>query len=503
MSIERKTLRRALIVVAMGGIVVGGMATLSRPSTAAPLATPTSNERATNERVAQPSFADIFERVSPAVVNISITKKAHVQPMVGMFGGPMTPWGNSPLDEFFGRFFNGPDGPAAGVPTRALGSGLILDSDGYVVTNNHVVDGADSITVTLTDGRELEASLVGTDPKTDLALLKISSDKPLESVQLGDSDAARVGDWVLAIGNPFGLGGTATFGIISAIGRDIQSGPYDDYLQIDAPINSGNSGGPVFDVTGKVIGVNTAIYSPNGGNVGIGFAIPAAQVSKVVAELKEDGRVTRGWLGVQIQEIDKDLAGNMGIDPGTGALVADVVPGSPAAKAHVQVGDVITTFDGSTVDSPRGLSRLVADANPKEKVHLTILRDGKARNLTVRLGEADSSEALAAVGPGDRSNPATADELGMALAPLTDTVRQQLGLPDDVQGLVVTAVKPDSAAGEKGIRRGDVILSVDGRNLETLSDFQAAVGSDESRDRSVRMLVRRGDSQRFVALGLS
>jgi len=496
MNIQQSITRRVLIGVAITGVAVAGMAGLSQPSTAAPPA-------AEKTVITQPSFADIFERVSPSVVNISITKKARVQPMAGILGHPATPWGDGPLDDFFSRFFSIPGGPPASVTSRALGSGLILDSDGYIVTNNHVVEGADSVTVTLSDGHELEATIVGADPKTDLALLKVVADEPLTSVDLGDSDSVRVGDWVLAVGNPFGLGGTATFGIISAIGRDIQSGPYDNFLQIDAPINSGNSGGPVFDVSGKVIGVNTAIFSPNGGNVGIGFAVPAAQVRKVVAELREDGHVTRGWLGVQIQEIDDDLADSLGIESGTGALVADVVPDSPADKAAVRIGDVITVFDGQAVDSPKGLSRLVADARPRDKARMTILRDGKVLNVTVRLGEADSAEAMAAIGPGDHMNPSMGSQFGMTLAPLSDGIRRQLDLADEVTGLVVTDVAPDGVAAEKGIRRGDVIRSVDGRDLKSVSDFQAAMGKDRTGARSVRMLVRRGDNQRFVALGVS
>jgi len=493
MSIARSSLRRGLIAVAMGVVIISSLIGLSLPSNAAAGA---------SVSAPQNSFADIFEKVSPAVVNISITKKADVRPLSGRFGPPSMPFQNGPLDDFFGRFFDMPESPPSAVPARALGSGLIVESDGYVVTNNHVVEGADSIAVTLADGREFDAKLVGTDPKTDLALLKVSADKPLPSVQLGNSEAVRVGDWVLAIGNPFGLGGTATFGIISAIGRDIQSGPYDNYLQIDAPINSGNSGGPVFNVDGEVIGVNTAIFSPNGGNVGIGFAIPAAQVQKVTAELKTNGHVTRGWLGVQIQEIDEDLADNLGVAVDSGVLVADVVDDSPAERGDIKVGDVITKFNGEAVDSPKKLSQLVADTDPTNTARLTVLRDGRTRNLKVKLGEADSSVMADAGGyEHDRANPSVASELGMTLAPLTRSAQQQLGVGEDVSGLVVTAVKPESVAAEKGIRRGDVILSVDGHQVSTLTDFQSAVEADEASDKAVRLLVRRGDGQRFVALG--
>lgn len=477
------------------GTVPGLSASMIRTADAAPL---------TSNTVSQPSFADIFAKVSPAVVNISVSKKGNVQSLAGSGGQPMMPFGDHSLDQFFGHFFEPPYGhPQEGPSSHALGSGLILDGDGYVVTNNHVIEGADSITVTLENGSEFDAMLVGTDPKTDIAVLKISSDTPLASVTLGDSDSARVGDWVLAIGNPFGLGGTATFGIISAIGRDIQSGPYDNYLQIDAPINSGNSGGPVFNVAGEVIGVNTAIYSPNGGNVGIGFAIPAAQVRKIAAALKDNGQVTRGWLGVQIQEIDKDLADNLGMSATQGALIADVVSDSPADKAHMKVGDVITVFDGRIVESPKALSRLVADANPSEKAKVTVLRDGKKKELSVQLGEADEPSVMASNNSQGKANPASAEKFGMTLTPLTTTIREQLELEDDVDGLVVAGITANSPADKKGLRRGDVILSIDGKTLNNFSDFEAAVASAQPPKHGIRMLVRRGDSQLFVALGLA
>jgi serine protease Do len=495
--------RRYLAPLLVSAAIAGGFLAGSFPSLQGSLVTEANAAPVVQDVLNQPSFADIFARVSPAVVNISVSKSGKVHALSGRPGQPMTPYGDAPLEQFFGHFFEMPNGPPQGMPSQALGSGLIIDSNGYVVTNNHVIESADTITVTLEDGSELVATLVGTDPKTDIALLKVSPDAPLTSVKLGDSDAARVGDWVLAIGNPFGLGGTATFGIISAIGRDIQSGPYDNYLQIDAAINSGNSGGPVFNVAGEVIGVNTAIFSPNGGNVGIGFAIPATQVQKIADALKDDGHVTRGWLGVQIQEIDKDLAENLGMDTAKGAMVANVVAGSPAEHAHVKVGDVITAIDGQVVDSPKSLSRLIADANPNRKVRITVLRGGDEKHLSVQLGEADEPATLAANDGNGRDNPASAEKLGLSLTPLTATIREQLGIDDDVTGLVVAGVDPGSPASLKGIRRGDVILSVDGKNLDSFSDFEAAVASARAPEHSVRMLVRRGDNQRFVALGLA
>jgi serine protease Do len=491
----RPAKRYALVAVLSIGLIAGGLGSLSGISTA--------NATSSAQTISQPNFADIFERVSPAVVNISVTQESQVRPLAGVPGRPQSPLGPQDFGGLFGQFFGLPQVPMQSRPMRALGSGLILDSDGYIVTNNHVIDGADSITVTLTDGTELDATLVGTDPKTDVALLKVSPDNSLTAVTLGDSEAARVGDWVLAIGNPFGLGGTATFGIISALGRDIQSGPYDNFLQIDAPINSGNSGGPVFNVAGEVIGVNTAIFSPNGGNVGIGFAIPSAQLRKVVDELKENGHVTRGWLGVQIQEIDGDLADSLGMDKDDGgALVAEVVPGSPADKADLRTGDVVTAFDGEKVDSPKTLSTLVADAGPDDKARITILRDGNRKNLTVRLTEADLPEAVSANGHGSDTH-ALEDKLGLSLSPLNGMIRQQLGLDEDVSGLVVTAVDPNSEAARKGMRRGDLIVSVDGRPLDDMSELEAQIRKADSDDRSIRILVRRGDGQRFIALGLA
>ncbi len=309
------------------------------------------------------SFADVVEQVSPSVVKISVTKKAEAVP-TSMFRGQEPRDSFSPYDDFFGPFFDMPGMvPQNRGPTQALGSGFVIDKAGYIVTNNHVVEGASKIVAVFRDGKELDATLIGTDPKTDLAVLKVESAAPLPVLTFGNSDDARIGDWVLAIGNPFGLGGSATAGIISARGRDIRSGPYDDYLQIDAPINSGNSGGPVLNADGQVIGVNTAIYSPNGGNVGIGFAIPSKQVSAVVDELKASGTVRRGWLGVQIQDVDQELASGLGLDRSTGALVGDVVENSPAAAAGLKVGDVIVAFDGKDIDTAKALSLAVATEN--------------------------------------------------------------------------------------------------------------------------------------------
>jgi serine protease Do len=452
------------------------------------------------------SFADVVEAVSPAVVNIMVTQAAEAAPTMGFqrFGAPQGRGRSDQqqqLEEFFGRFFDMPQ-QMPQLPQRKVegqGSGFIVDADGYIVTNNHVVDKATKIVVTLHDGRKLDATLVGHDPKTDLAVIKVN-ETDLPHVAFGDSDKSRVGDWVLAIGNPFGLGGTATAGIVSARGRDIQSGPYDDYLQIDAPINFGNSGGPVFNVTGEVVGVNTAIFSPNGGNIGIGFAIPANQAKEIVAQIRENGSVERGWLGVQIQDLDDELAASLGLEHAKGALVADVVGDGPAQHGGVVAGDVITKFNGHEIDAARTLSRVVADANPRETANVTVWRDGKSRELKIKLGEAAKAEQLAAAGPaaGDGT-----DALGLTLRGLTDEDKAQLGIPDSVTGALVIAVEDDSVAAEKGLQPGDVITQVNQKDVTTAAGAVAALNEAKAEDSRALLLVRRGDAQRFVALSFS
>jgi serine protease Do len=352
-----------------------------------------------------PSFADVIEQVSPAVVNISVTKQA-----VRYSSGPGgSPFAGAPLDELFERFgFGGEQwrmpSPA---PRRGEGSGFIIDADGYIATNNHVVDGASEVTVRLKSGEELAARVVGTDERTDLALLKVEDRQNLPTLNLGDSDQSRVGDWVLAIGNPFGLGGSATAGIISARGRDIQSGPYDDYLQIDAPINAGNSGGPVFNARGEVIGINTAIFSPNGGNIGIGFAIPSNQARSILNELRDGGVVSRGWLGVEIRPAGQGQAqGPAGQPSGqdeerTGALVARVVANGPAESAGLRSGDIITRFDGQVIETARSLSRLVGELDAGDEVALEYQRDGQRHETTTVLGEIDETDVRASLEPID------------------------------------------------------------------------------------------------------
>jgi serine protease Do len=450
------------------------------------------------------SFADVVETVSPAVVNIAVTKVEAGAPTAFQFSTPGAPnqqfRGQFPF-EFFERFFEG-DPRQFQRRSEGQGSGFLVDASGYIVTNNHVAGEAEEITVTLQDGRKFDASLVGSDPRTDLAVLKIDA-TGLPYVAFGDSDSARVGDWVVAIGNPFGLGGTATAGIISARGRDsrqlrLSEYAYTDYLQLDAPINFGNSGGPVFNVAGEVIGVNTAIFSPNGGNVGIGFAIPANQAKDIVADLRENGTVERGWLGVNIQSLDEDLAQSFGLDDASGALVADVVEDSPAARGGLQTGDVITRFNGTAIEDARDLSRSVAAAEPNESARLTVWRDGRSRELTVELGEAPSDPvvALERGGSGARGSAAA----GLTLRPMTDQDRAALGIPSDVRGVVVASVDPDSAAAEKGLRQGDVITGINREPVTNVADAVAALNAARQGDGTALVQVRRGDAQQFVAL---
>ena len=447
------------------------------------------------------SFADVVEEVSPAVVNIAITKSMAVMPAAGLPGPNFGPGpGDRQYDEFFGRFFDMPSVPRAPQEVQGVGSGFLVDADGYVVTNHHVIDGATTITVTLQDGRKFDGTLVGQDPKTDLALLKIEDSASLPSVELGDSDQIRVGDWVLAIGNPFGLGGTATAGIVSARGRDIQSGPYDDYLQIDAPINSGNSGGPVFNTVGEVIGVNTAIYSPSGGNVGIGFAVPANQVLAVISELRSSGTVNRGWLGVQIQALDDDLAASLGLETADGALIAEVVAGSPADNAGLRAGDVITGLDSHPIDSSRTLSRLVGDGDPDERIRLKVWRDGAERTIDVTLGGLEPA-TVNMLEP--EATGTTTAEMGLVLRQLDAESRSRLGLPEDIQGVLVAGVDTNSPAAKKGVRSGDVLLQVNGKAVKSTEEAVTAIETAKSASGRAMLLLRRGENQRFVSVALA
>ncbi len=452
-------------------------------------------------------FAELVKAVKPAVVNISVTGHA-VMPGPGNQPGFR---GQTPeLEEFFRRFF-GELPRLPGTPdnhqqdnneqpyqrkTTAVGSGFIVDPDGLVVTNHHVIESADEIEVVFDDGRRVPATLKGTDEKTDLALLEIKTDQPLPYVVFGDSDAAEVGDWVIAIGNPFGLGGTTTSGIISARGRDIRSGPLDDFIQIDASINRGNSGGPLFNTKGEVIGVNSAIYSPNGGSVGIGFAIPASMANSVIAQLQANGIVQRGYLGVHIQSLSEEIAHSLGLDDASGALVTRVMEDSPAEQAGVQAGDVILHYDGRKVVKMRDLPKLVALTTEGSEVNIQIWRDESRKTLRVSVGTSDQPELAGAAELDGASN-----ELGLVLAAVDQDKIAQYRLDENTVGVVIVDVAPDSSAAQRGLREGDVIKRINRVDVTHPDDVTEAIASSKSKNKSsVLLLVERENQARFVVV---
>jgi serine protease Do len=456
-------------------------------------------------------FADLAEKLTPAVVNISTTQ--HVKGGGGQDQGedgpmPQFPPG-SPFEDFFKDFYDKQhrgDGGGQSRKVTSLGSGFIIDASGLIVTNNHVINEAESITVTLADGTKLEATLKGKDAKTDVALLQVKSAKPLPHVSFGDSTKSRVGDWVLAIGNPFGLGGTVTAGIISARNRDINAGPYDDFIQTDASINRGNSGGPMFNMNGEVIGMNTAIYSPSGGSVGIGFAVPSAMISEVIGQLTQYGEIRRGWLGVRIQSVTDEIADGLGLDRARGALVAGVSDSGPAAKAGVEAGDVILSFNGQDVPDQRSQPRMVAETGIDKVVKLVVWRKGKEKQLDVKVGRLDETETAAAEDT-PKTGPAVAPAkgvqvLGMRLAPLTTESRRKFEIRDDVKGVLVTEVSPDGPAAEKGVRPGDVIVEVAQAEVGSPEDVASKVkGMQTAKRKSVLLyLVNGGGEARFVTV---
>jgi serine protease Do len=452
-------------------------------------------------RGAPESFADLAEELSPSVVNITTsTTIAGVTDQAR----PQIPEG-SPFEDLFRDFFNnGEGGQARPRRSSALGSGFVVSSDGYIVTNNHVIDKADEIVIEFFDGKELVAKLVGRDPKTDIAVLKVEASEPLPFVGFGDSDIARVGDWVMAIGNPLGQGFSVSAGIISARNRTLRSGPYDDFIQTDAAINRGNSGGPLFNMSGEVIGVNTAIISPNGGSIGLGFSMSSRVVGRVVKQLKEYGETRRGWLGVQIQDIDSDMAEALGLDKVSGALVSGV-PEGPGADAGIQSGDVIISFDGVEVEDTRGLVTAVGNADVGKVVRVIIFRDGKTKTIKVTLGrrEAAEKEKLVPVTKAPEKIKET-EKFGMKLLTINSESRIKLNLPEDLEGVAVLDVSDTSDAFEKGIRAGDVIVEAGRTKIADVNDiskiFEDAI---EAGRKSILLLVLRGDNSRFVGLSLS
>ncbi len=452
-------------------------------------------------RSAPESFADLAEKLLPAVVNISSSQVVRTTQRQEI---PQAPPG-SPFEDFFKEFFD--RNQREGAPRRAasLGSGFIIDKSGFIVTNNHVIAEADEITVILHDDSRHPATVIGRDPKTDLALLKIETDLELPHVNWGDSTKARVGDWVVAIGNPFGLGGTVTAGIISARQRDINQGPYDSFIQTDASINRGNSGGPMFNMDGRVIGVNTAIFSPTGGSVGVGFSIPASIAERVVNQLREFGRTKRGWLGVRIQTVTDEIAESLGLDEPAGALVADVTKDGPAQQGQIEAGDVILEFDGKAVEEMRDLPRIVAETEIGKPVEVDVWRKGKRRVVKVVVGELEEERpVLASTGPrGDAIEPEEAEieSLGVAVTAITDEMREQFNVPEDVKGVLITGVTADSGAAEKGLRPGDVIVEVNQEEVSSPGQIAAKVSEAVDNDRrSVLLLVNRNGDLRFVAV---
>lgn len=461
---------------------------------------------AVDARTPPGSFADLAERLLPSVVGISTTQPAGAptaRPDAAPDGEDAP---RNPTFEFFRRFFERdlqPDRPRQ--PEASAGSGFVVDAEGLIVTNHHVVEGAEEISVTFSDKSELPATVVGRDARTDLALLRVEPKTRLSAVSFGDSNRTRVGDWVIAIGNPFGFGSSVTAGIVSALGRDIRSGPYDDYIQTDASINRGNSGGPMFNLRGEVIGVNTAIFSPTGTSLGIGFAIPANLARSVIDQLREHGRARRGYLGVRIQAVTDELAETLGLDEAAGALVAELSDDGPAAAAGIEIGDVILRFDGRKIDEMRRLPRIVGDTPVGRSVLVEVWREGARKTIRVMLGELPEAEPRTAARPAPAPEKETAEvaALGLDLSALTPELRRRFDLDADADGVVVTEVAPGSPADEKRIRPGDIVRRIGPSQTEVAHPDEVAAAIEEARRTSARAvlaLMERAGSRRFVAL---
>ncbi len=450
------------------------------------------------------SFADLVEDLLPAVVNISSTQK--IEQAEDFPELPQFPDG-SPFEDFFEEFMERRGHGMPAIPSASLGSGFIIDAEkGYIITNGHVVKDADEIRVILHDDESVPAEIIGHDEKTDLAVLKIETDKKLTAVQFGESETLRVGDWIVAIGNPFGLGGTVTAGIVSARQRDIQSGPYDDYIQTDASINRGNSGGPMFNLDGNVIGINTAIFSPSGGSVGIGFAIPSSLAKPVVDQIIQYGRTRRGWLGVRIQSVTDEIAESLGLEKAKGALVASITKGGPAEESGLKAGDIILKFNGKEVDTMRALPRIVAETSIDSKAELIYWRDGKEKKTKVKIGELEKAEdeGLLATGPRATSEGTEVPSIGLKLSKMNETLRQEYAAPHDVNGVVITSVKHLSEASKKGLIEGDVIVEINQQPVTETDKAVEIIDKAQANGRSsVLLLVNREGDVRFVALRLT
>ena len=496
-SLSRSKLRAVLLGAVAVAAVGGGLAASVSLAPRAAFA-----QTNTLPAAGPASFADVVDHVKGAVVSVKVkmveTAADSASDDDQQGNGPHFAPGD-PMERFFKQFGNNPNSPFQHQQRprtgQALGSGFIISGDGYVVTNNHVVEHSTDVTVTLDDGSTHSATVVGTDKKTDLALLKIKDGGDYPHVEFS-GQVPRVGDWVLAVGNPFGLGGTVTAGIVSARGRDIGAGPYDDFLQIDAPVNRGNSGGPTFNANGQVVGVNTAIYSPSGGSVGIGFAIPAEVVRNVVASLRTKGSVDRGWIGVQIQPVTPEIADSLGLKDTHGALVADTQAKSPAGAAGIHSGDVITAVNGEQIDGPRDLARRIAGLGPDKTAKLTYVHDGSSKQVDVKLGSlpVDQAEAKADAGK-EGSGPTSMAQFGLSLAPAASVAGA------GQTGVVVAEVDPDGVGAQKGLRAGDIILDAGGKVVSRPADVSAAIASAKKEGRKAVLLrVKTGDATRYVAL---
>jgi serine protease Do len=460
-------------------------------------------------REAPQSFADLAEKLSPSVVNISTTQTIRERERGGRPEMPQFPPG-SPFEDFFKEFFDKQRPDRGPRKATSLGSGFIIDSEGLVVTNNHVIADAEEISVILHDGTVLKAELAGRDVKTDLALLRVKSKTPLVAAKWGSSDEARVGDWVLAIGNPFGLGGTVTAGIISARARDIQSGPYDDFIQTDASINRGNSGGPLFNMKGEIVGINTAIFSPSGGSIGIGFAIPSTLAKNIINDLHKLGKTRRGWLGVRIQSVNDEIAESLGLKGTDGALIAGLNEGGPAAKAGIKAGDVILKFDNKRISEMRRLPRAVAETPIGKEADVQVWRDGKSITLKVTVGELDESDAAEAKGQNQRkktqskpSGTSKIPHIGLTVSALTPETRERFDISDDARGVLVTEVDPKGAAAEKGIAPGVLIVEINQIEVNNPAELLAKVEEAKKAGRkTVLLLIDTEAGMRYVPLKL-
>jgi serine protease Do len=490
-NLVRQVRQPALAVIASAAIAIPVLSTAMHPARAAR---------------GPDSISDVAEKVIDAVVNISTSQKVETR------NTPMPQLPNDPqLDELFRDFFNrrGQGDPREHGPRRvnSLGSGFIIDPSGLVVTNNHVIADADEITVILNDTTRLKAELIGKDQKTDLALLRVKPDKPLKAVKFGDSEKLRLGEWVIAIGNPFSLGGSVTAGIVSARNRDINSGPYDNYIQTDAAINRGNSGGPLFNLDGEVVGINTAIISPSGGSIGIGFSVPSKTAVPVIEQLKQFGETRRGWLGVRIQQVTDEIAESLNIKPPHGALVAGVDDKGPAKPAGIEPGDVIVKFDGKDIKEMRDLPRVVADTPVGKQTPVIVIRKGKEETKTVTLGRLEDGEKLAAAevkGDAPADTTVVKKALGIELANMSDDLRKRFKIKDTVKGIVITGIDASSPAADKRLAPGDVIVEIAQEAVASADDFQAKIDKLKKDGRkSALLLVAGADGElRFVALGL-